>query len=110
MFKKLKEKIEFLKWAYANRDLVNPFRQTMFVKYQEIMPEKIIVRKSCKRLDYERMPGICESMVDTEIAKVIAQRCKAVVVDGPYEDIVWLEKVFWFAPVKENQVWRNLQC
>lgn len=110
MFKKLKEKIEFLKWAYKNRDLNDPYRQQMFIKYQQIMPEKIIVRKSCRRIDYDRMPGVCEGMLDTEIAKTIACRCKSFVADGPYEDIIWLEKTFWFAPVNEESPWRNLQC
>lgn len=100
MFKKLKEKIEFLKWAYEHRYLQDPFRNVSFTT-QTIKPELIVVRRSFTVMDYENNPAVCERMVDGDIAKSISKRCKIEIEQGPYEDVIFLKKEFYFKPVEK---------
>lgn len=101
MFKKLKEKIKFLKWAYERRYLLNPFKDANFAT-QNIQPQLITVRRSFTVMDYERNPTVCERMVDGDIAKSISRRCKIEVEQGPYEDVIFLKKEFYFKPVEKH--------
>lgn len=97
MFKKLKEKIKFLKWAYDHRYLQDPFKNINFTT-QTIQPEFIVVKRSFTVMDYERNHTVCERMLDSDIAKSIAKRCKIQVEQGPYEDVIFLKKEFYFKP------------
>ena len=102
MFKKLREKWRFLRWAYAHRNMPGlPTKETVYLTTSAIVPEKMTVRKIVTPEDFDRFYLRIDADLNRSITTSIAERCKMQASLKP-DGLVECSKTFWFAPEVEG--------
>lgn len=103
MFKRLREKWRFLRWAYAHRDMCGaPTKVDEWtLTPRMIVPEKVTVCKIVAPDDFDRFFIKIDADLNRSITTNIAEQCKMQAVRKP-DGSVECSKTFWFAPEVER--------
>jgi len=103
MFKKIKEKIKFLKWAYQNRNMTMAYEPVKLIE-TEIKPEKLKVTYIVNAYDNHQHP-MSNEMINNHLNKMIIDKLDNLVSMKvkQYDYLTIYSKEFMFAPVDRDK-------